>query len=463
MTTDSQGAKVPASAWGTLAILVLFYVVSFLDRQIIAMMVDPIRKDLGVGDFEMSLLMGFSFACFYTVFGLLMGAIVDRHARRVVVYWGVTLWSLATALSGLAQNYAQLFVARMVVGVGEATLTPAAYSILSDSFPRRRLALAIAIFTVGSSMGAGISMAVGGLVISLLSSSPVVSLPVIGDLRAWQIVYLAVGVPGVLIAALIFLVPEPLRRGRLATDPATTPGWGEAFAFVLHRRALWMAVLLGLAPVATLATGLVMWAPTYMSRNFGWTPVQFGPAIGVVVALAGAAGQVFNGWYVDRLFARGKTDAHFRHFLLCTIVAAPIGIAAFLVSNPVLFLILFAVPNFLLFTSGSYGAAAIQMTTPNRLRGRMGALFLAIMTIPSLAIGPSLIALLAEYVFKSEQALGLAMATVIAILIPFMLVGGVLGMRAMRALSQEESDALPMADGKLPSTLVQARAPAPTS
>ncbi|WP_242127398.1 MFS transporter [Sphingobium sp. Sx8-8] len=423
------------TAWVTLAILVLLYILSFLDRQILAMMVDPIRRDLGISDFEVSLLMGFSFALFYTIFGVFMGGIVDRHSRRTVVYVGVSLWSLATAACGLAQSFWQLFLCRMLVGVGESTLTPASYSMLTDLFPRRRLAFALAIFTLGTTLGAGLSMVLGGFVISLVSKTPFITLPLIGDIRAWQVVFFLIGLPGLLAACLMFAVPEPARTGRL--KGSGTPSWKSALQFLMTRRKLWLAIILSFAPSATLSNAIVLWAPAYMGRNFGWSPLEVGLAIGGVVAITGGVGQMLSGWTVDALFSRGMRDAHFRFLGWMTIIAIPALVLAFLTTSVPLFLTLLAVPFLLLLSNAGYGAAAIQMTTPNEYRGRMGALFILVVTIPSMILGPSLIALLSEKLFRSEQSLGLSIALTAAIMGPIMLVGVSLGKKAMRELMTE--------------------------
>ncbi|WP_242127313.1 MFS transporter [Sphingobium sp. Sx8-8] len=429
--------KATFAAWATLGVLLLFYILSFLDRQILAMMVDPIRRDLQIDDFRISLLMGLSFAALYTVFALLMGSVVDRYPRRLIVYAGVTLWSISTAACGLAAGFGHLFVARMAVGIGEATLVPATYSMLSDVFPRRRLSLALAIFTLGTVLGAGLSMVVGGGVIALVSSMPPIDLPIFGATRAWQVVFLVIGLSGIPLALLIFAIAEPKRTGLLIGQDAKATSWRDAITFVRLRWKLWTAILLAFAPCSTLANAVVLWGPSYMARGFGWTPVQIGTAIGLTVATAGGAGQLFSGWYVDKLLAKGLPDAAFRYFGWSLTISIPSIVVAFLVPSPALMLALIAIPFLVMFGNAGYVAAAIQMTTPNQFRGRMGGLFLLVVSIPGLVVGPSLIALLSTNLFGSDKSLGYSIALCAVAFVPLMVSGVVLGRRAMSELIAE--------------------------
>ena len=197
----------PAVAWSTLGILFLAYVSSFVDRMIIGLLVEPIKRDFQISDTQVSLLLGLSFAIFYCVVALPIGRLVDIWSRKKIITVGITLWSLMTALCGLAQNYAQLFLARVGVGVGEASLAPAAYSILADTFPPRKLGLAMGIFNMGTAVGAGLALIIGGTIISFVTgeNEGTISLFGIEFLSGWQWVFILVGLPGLLIAVLTSL------------------------------------------------------------------------------------------------------------------------------------------------------------------------------------------------------------------------------------------------------------------
>ncbi len=208
-----------AYAWYVVVVLTAAYVVSFIDRQILALLVEPIRRDLGLTDTQMGLIMGSAFALFYTILGIPLGWLADRFSRRGIIAAGITIWCLMTAACGLSRNFGQLFLARVGVGVGEAALSPSALSLISDYFPRERRGRAISFYNMGVSLGAGIAMIGGGWIIAGIIDAPPTTLPVVGEIYAWQTVFLVVGLPGLAIAALMATVREPERRDKLRVWP----------------------------------------------------------------------------------------------------------------------------------------------------------------------------------------------------------------------------------------------------
>src|SRR6266851_1403670 len=200
-------------AWYVVGVLTLVYIFSFIDRQILNLLVRPIRRDLGITDFQMSLLMGFSFALFYTFFGIPLGRLADSRSRRTIIAAGVAVWSIMTAACGLARNFAQMLLLRVGVGVGEAALSPAAYSIITDYFPSKRRSTAISVYSMGIYIGSGVAFIVGGLVAGLASAQETWNVPIVGATRPWQVVFFIVGLPGVLLSLLVYTVREPVRRG----------------------------------------------------------------------------------------------------------------------------------------------------------------------------------------------------------------------------------------------------------
>ena len=200
-------------AWYVVAVLTFVYVFSFIDRQILNLLVKPIRRDLGISDTQMSLLMGLAFALFYTICGIPLGRLADRNSRRGMIAIGFVLWSIMTACCGLAQNFIQMLAARIGVGVGEAALSPSAYSLISDYFPKEKRATAISIYSMGIYIGSGLAFLLGGIVVSLAEKQQAWNLPIVGATRPWQVIFFIVGLPGVLLALLMFTIREPLRRG----------------------------------------------------------------------------------------------------------------------------------------------------------------------------------------------------------------------------------------------------------
>ena len=221
-TTHTAGPDAyPSSgyAWYVVGVLTLAYIFSFIDRQVLSLMVGPIQKDLGIDDFQMSLLMGPSFAVFYTLFGIPLGRLADTRSRRVIISLGIAVWSIMTAGCGLTKTFWQLAVMRMGVGVGEASLSPSAYSLISDYFRPQRRSTAMSVYSMGIYIGSGMAFLLGGFIMKLAAGTDSTPLPWIGGVHSWQLVFLAVGLPGLLVSLLLLTVREPVRKGvRLNPD-----------------------------------------------------------------------------------------------------------------------------------------------------------------------------------------------------------------------------------------------------
>jgi MFS family permease len=419
-----------------LLILLAIYIYSFLDRQVISMVIDPIRKTLHIDNVKMSYLMGLSFALFYAAGGVPMGWLVDRLPRRWVLYFGVTAWGLAQAACGFAGTFNQLFVSRIFVGVGESCMMPAAHSLLSDAFPRARLATAISIYSMGAVIGVGLSSILGGAVVQALLSYKSINLPLLGPTPPWQVVFLGTGLPGLMIAFLIFAAKEPARRG-----PAYVKAEGprrSMWPFLLKNRRLWLTFTLVFGVMNVAYGALLFWQPAYFSRYFHWRPADYGLALGLISAIAGGGGLLFSGAVVDRLFAKGMKDAHLVYFMWALILTTPIVIYALLSSNVWVYLGLIWIAQFATVNFLGFGSAAVQLTTPIALRGRMSALFsTAIVALMGTSLGSSAPAWIAKYWLHDEVRLGYAIAVTFAICVPIALLGVLFGRRPFREAIDE--------------------------
>src|SRR5579863_5945908 len=214
----------PRQAWYAVAVFTAALTVNFLDRGILNLLVEPIKRDLHLSDLQMSLVLGFAFACFYVILGLPIARLADSRSRRTIVGVGIAIFSLMTALCGFAQNFWQLFLCRVGVGVGEACNGPATFSMLADLFPPTKLPRAISVLNFGFFVGLGVSLLIGGTVVHLVSVLPPLTLPLVGTLRSWQYTFFIVGIPGLIIAALFSTIIEPIRRGRITGPAGPTVG-----------------------------------------------------------------------------------------------------------------------------------------------------------------------------------------------------------------------------------------------
>lgn len=409
----------PRIAWITVAVLSLFYLLSLLDRLVISLLVGPIRRDLGVSDFEVSLLQGFAFGLFYAICGLPIGWLVDRMSRRWIVFWGVTVWSLSTAACGFAHGYASLMLARIGVGAGETTLSPSAYSMLADSFPPHKLGTAMSFFSMGSLIGTSLAFTLGGAIVELVSAHETVLLPLLGQVRSWQLVFIVVGLPGLLLGFLIFIFPEPLRMAPVSAAGNTARSAAvELKAFLKSRLDFIFWHHAGVTIAIAGVTGFILWSPAYIARAFGWRPSEIGLSLGLVGLVAGIGGAFLHGRMADRWYGRGIKDAHLRWYALCTLIAFPIGVVGMLINTPTAFLVTFFALNFLVGPGMAIAASALQIVTPPALRGRVSAIYLFILILFGIGAGPSIVAAFTDFIFHDDTKLGWSLALMCGLSFP---------------------------------------------
>jgi MFS family permease len=429
-----------AVGWYATIMLAFLYWLSVLDRFIISLLVDPIKKDLGLTDVQFGLLHGFAFALTFAIFGLLAGRLADRLSRRWVIFAGVSIWSLSTAACGLAQNFWHLLVARVGVGAGEATLNPCATSMLTDLFPRERLTKAMAVYAMGSTVGMGTALMFGGWIVELVSHTGTMVIPIVGEVPSWQAVFFIVGIPGALLSLMIFTVPEPVRRGQRAADSGKRQSYRELLKFINSRRRFFICHYAGFAFASAIIAGSGGWYAVHMSRAFGWSPSRIGLALGLTIAGAGVLGKIICGTVVDSMYRRGIRDAQIRWYACCLAAATPIGIIAMTSSNPWVFV--FGLGGFLMLLSPlpACASTALNLVTPNELRGAGIAFFGAVAGIIGGGSGPVLIAAAAQNIFSGDAAIGLGMALVLGVCCPLGALALALGFRSMReAMIEAES------------------------
>jgi MFS family permease len=422
-----------AVAWTAVAVLAVLNGFAFLDRQIIALLVAPMRQDLGISDLQISLLQGFSFALLYAVGGLPLGYAADKYSRRLVIFFGVLTWSLAAMACGLSQSYGQLLVARIFVGFGEAALAPAAFSILSDMFPRKRLTFALGVYALGSILGLSVSLVVSAAVLHAFADG--MTLPVIGHLHSWQAAFVITGAPGVLAAFLIFTIPEPRRHGSsLGGDRS----WADVFKFINARRAFFACHIVGFTCILTI-TYSQSWTPTFMARTYGWAMAQTALALAGFTLATNAFSLLFSGRTVDILQRRGVSDAHFRYYCFATCVLIVAGGSCFWAPYPWLYFVLAAfaaVPM----NMQAVGASAIQVVTPAGIRGRVSALYLMVCGLFAQSMGPTTVAFFTEYVFRKDTAINMSLSATCLLYAPIALIAFLIGLKPMREAVARRED-----------------------
>lgn len=398
------------TAWWMVAVLFLIYVLAWLDRLILSMLVEPIKAGMRLDDFEMSLILGPAFAICYAIFGLPLGWAADRFSRRAVIFAGTLVWAAATAACAYARSFEALLVARIFVGVGEAALLPCAYSLIADAFPRDKLTLATSTFQMAGKVGSATAFGLGGLAIAAATAAHGIHLPFHGLAEPWQLVMLIVGLPGFAIAALAFSFPDPGRnRGAGGGGKASI---GAALGFMRSQPWLMFYMLLAFSALAICGYSMTAWVPSFIGRRFHWAPGVYGPALSVMNLVA-AASLVVNGRIVDRLFARGMRDAHLRYYSWMIAALAPVIAYMFFAANPWVFLACYGVVQFVTVPFMVYLSSVIALLAPSVVRGQLIGIFMFVFTMLGMGAGPAVVGALTSYVFGSDALIGYSLAVVV--------------------------------------------------
>jgi MFS family permease len=425
MSDNSANRQDPGSpsnrySWYVVGVLLLAYTVAFVDRQILSLLVQPIRRDLGISDTQIGLLAGFAFALFYSMLGVPIAKLADRSSRRAIISIGVALWSLMTALCGLSKNFFQLFLARVGVGVGEATLSPAAYSMMADYFPPHKLGKAISVYAMGLYGGAGLAMLAGSAVVSMVSTAGPVELPLVGTVFAWQLTFFVVALPGLLVLALMATVKEPARRnatGALALKPRAVP-LREVFGFMRDNRKIIIGHFGGFLALGTVISAYLVWTPEFLRRSHDFSITEAGFIFGILLLVFGMAGPYAGGWLAEKFTSRGYKDGEMRSALVGGLAMIPLTILTPLVPGNFSVVCMLALATFALSFPQGMAPTILQLIAPNRMRAQLTAVFMFIAVLAGYTIGPAFVAMTTDYVFHDDKALRYSLAIVSAVLTP---------------------------------------------
>ena len=399
-----------ASSYVLIALL-LASILSFVDRQILSLLIHPIEQDLHLNDTAMALVLGPAFLILHLLIGLPIGRLVDTYPRFKGLSLGMMLWSLATAGAGLASNFVHLFVARVGVGFGEAFLGPTAYSVLPDAFPPDKIGRASAIYSMGVYIGAGFALIIGSQVIKLLSHVQQINLPIIGLMHSWQLVFFAIGLPGTLVALWIYRLPEPPRRDAHGVS-ASRPPLPEVFAFIRENLRALASVTFCAAFSLAMSYGTGAWVPTFLIRSYGWSVVHAGAVYGVVVVVGGGIGVHLAGALSDALTRRGVRSARLLVMCLASVLTLPFAISFPLAPNPDLAMILM-VPAVIFSTFAPAAMpVSVQEIVPNRMRGAVAAGLILFTSVIGLGFGPVLVSLFTNFVLHDQAQLRYSLAVV---------------------------------------------------
>jgi len=407
-TSSAADYPSPGYAWYVVFVLYLAYVLAFVDRQIMTFMVQPIRSEFGISDFEFSMVHGFGFVIFYSVLGIPIARLADRYSRRNIAAIGVGLWSLMTAACGLAGSYAQLFLARLGVGVGEASLSPSAVSLLSDYFPPDKRTLPINLYSSGVTGGAGLANIFGGLVVSFTMAGGVHSVPFLGAMSAWQVAFVLVGLPGLLIALLMLTIREPRRRERKAE--VVQVSIRDTLSYLREHWTAYAGIMLAAGFAAMANYGTFSWVPALYDRVYGWGPAEIGTKFGIITIVAGTAGLYLAGVAVRRLARAGVAAPHIKIMIAATVLSVPPAALVMAVHDPYWTLACLSIITLLMCTPIGLAQAAIAAITPNELRAQLIAVYLLVTAFLGMGAGPNGVAAITDFVYHNDAAVGSSIA-----------------------------------------------------
>ncbi|WP_176489008.1 MFS transporter [Rhizorhabdus dicambivorans] len=403
------------------------YVVSFLDRNVLSLLVEPIKRDLDLTDTEISLLQGLAFTILYVTASVPMGRIVDLRRRTRVAATGIAFWSMMTAGCGLVRSFLGLFACRVGVGLGEAALAPAAYSLLADSFPPKRRGIALAVFATGLYVGSGLALVIGGIVTGLVKDGTDIVLPIVGAVRGWQAVFLVVALPGLIMTPLILLLPEPPRRGTWAKGGTAIP-LGQVVAYFRQNGRTLACLIFCHGLIATAVYAVQGWVPTLFIRVYGWSAPEIGHAYGLILVLCGSAGIIVGGLLGDWSRTRFE-NGRVRIQASAGALMLPFAVAFPLMPTPELALAMLAPLTFFgTFTSVTVTPALLEIM-PNRMRGTATATSLAVSNVCGIGFGTTAVALFTDFVLHDEKSIWISLAVVppVALIGSALLGAGALG------------------------------------
>ncbi len=400
-------------AWYGVILLLGVYINSFIDRTILTLLIGPIRETTGLSDSEVGFLIGPAFAIFYTIAGLPLGWLADRVSRVSLIVIGQIFWTFASMSFGLGRSFRALALARIGVGVGEASLSPAAYSIITDLFPLERLGRALSVYSMGIHLGGGIASVLGGFVIGWAGEASSFRLPLVGERHLWQVVFFVVALPTIPLTLLLLTTfREPKRResgGRAEAVPVST---GDFFRYFRANAGAFLCHNFGFGLLALSGYGALSWIPEFFVRIHGWDRAFVGKALGLNSMIVGVAGLYFGGFVGDFLARRGRTDSKIIVGLLAVLVWLPFGVFLPFAPTGALAFTLWVPMTFAAAMPWGAAAAAIQEAVPNQMRGQAAAIFLFVINLVGLGLGPQILPLLTDYVFRDEMQIHLSLLTV---------------------------------------------------
>lgn len=416
-------------AWLAVVLVTLAMFMSYVDRTILSLLIEPIKASLHFSDVQMGLLQGLTFGLVFTVTMAPCGWLVDNVNRNKLLCAAIAVWSLMTATCGLAASFAQMFVARMGVAIGEATLSPTAPSLISDYFPAPRRTLPLSMYSMGAGAGVAASLLIGGLVAHAVGSGGAVVIPGLGRFETWQIVFFSLALPGLLLSLLFLIHPEPRRRGRSQTPGSEVQGGiQELKTVLLSRRSILLPHMIAYCLFNVFSFAVVSWLPAFFMRLYGWSIAEVGIRLGTVQLVTGIVGSVIGGQVARSFWRRGRKNANLLTAALFLSLMTLPAVAGTMARSGTLALISIGLMYACLLAPAGPLLGAIQDAIPGGVRGRVTALYCMMNALVGMTLGPLVVGILNDKVFVDPHSVGKSLALTTVVTLP--LAGGLLAFAA---------------------------------
>ena len=419
MINKSQVEDWPSETkgWYVTFIFLFAFIFSLIDRQILNLLVIPIQNDLLLSDTQISLLQGFAFVITYVLLSVPIGRLVDKFNRIKIMISGVVIWSITTFTCGLSRNFYELLFARMGVGAGEAALSPAAWSVLADYFRPERLSFPISIYLMGPYLGAGLAMILGAYVLDLTSGREAIYIPLIGSLAPWQITFIIVSLPGIIITGLLLTVKEPKRKN-IKSNSKKIPNWSEVISFMLLNKRIYTSLHIATPFLVIMLYGLQAWSPTILVRVYDWELSNAGRVYGLIALFFGSTG-VICGPLLSKVLKNLSISSSGLKVCVLGVSLAGISISLLPFQNDSFYaLICIAIASFCIPLPLALVTTIMQEVTPNPMRGVVNGMYVVSTNVIGLAIGPFLVAFGTDYIFNDPNLIAYSLSLVAVIVAP---------------------------------------------
>ena len=419
MINKSQVEDWPSEkkGWYVTFVFLFAFIFSLIDRQILNLLVIPIQNDLLLSDTQISLLQGFAFVITYVLLSVPIGRLVDKFNRIKIMISGVVIWSITTFTCGLSRNFYELLFARMGVGAGEAALSPAAWSVLADYFRPERLSFPISIYLMGPYLGAGLAMILGAYVLDLTSGREAIYIPLIGSLAPWQITFIIVSLPGIIITGLLLTVKEPKRKN-IKSNSEKIPNWSEVISFMLLNKRIYTSLHIATPFLVIMLYGLQAWSPTILVRVYDWELSDAGRVYGLIALFFGSTG-VISGPFLSKVLKNLSISSSSLKVCVLGVSLAGISISLLPFQNDSFYaLICIAIASFCIPLPLALVTTIMQEVTPNPMRGVVNGMYVVSTNVIGLAIGPFLVAFGTDYIFNDPNLIAYSLSLVAVIVAP---------------------------------------------